>query len=292
MLDEARYVLCGGMESMSQTPYAIRGIRGTPLKFGPGVMLEDVLFQSLRHPLIDMFMAQTAEKLARKYDITRQECDEFAYLSQMRAKKAIERGLFEEEKVEVEIVDRKGRKIVVKDDDHLRPDTTLEGLSKLRPAFSKDGLVTAGNASGIVDGACAVVITSEQEAERANLEPIGRLVSWGIVGVDPTIMGIGPAPAIRLALKKAGLRFEDIDLFEINEAFAPQYLAVERELSLPREKTNINGGAIALGHPLGATGAILTLKVLLELRRQKKKYGISSMCIGGGQGIALIVEAL
>ncbi|MFQ6091338.1 MAG: thiolase family protein [bacterium] len=292
LLDEADFVLAGGMESMSQTPYAVRGIRGTPIRFGPGVMLEDVLFQSLNHPLIGMFMAQTAEKLARRYGITREDSDRFAYESQMRAKVALEKKLFEEERVAVEVVDRKGNVTVVNEDDHCRPDTTLEALAKLRPAFGRDGLVTAGNASGIVDGGAAVVVTTMEKAEEHGLTPLARLVSWGIAGVDPTIMGIGPAPASRKALEKAGLTQDDIDLWEINEAFAPQYLAVEKELELDRSKVNVNGGAIALGHPLGATGCILTLKLIMELHRRKGRYGISTMCIGGGQGIALLVEAL
>lgn len=292
LLGESDFVLAGGMESMSQTPYAIRGLRGTPLKFGPGIMLEDVLYQSLRHPLVNLFMAQTAEKLGRKYGITRKESDEYAYLSQMRAKSAIEKGLFEDEKIAVEVRDSKGNVMVVKEDDHIRPDTTLEALSKLKPAFSPDGIVTAGNASGIVDGAAAVVMTTKEKVEEFRLKPKAKLISWGIAGCDPTIMGIGPVPSTRIALEKAKLKLEDIDLIEVNEAFAPQYLAVEKELGLNREKTNVNGGAIALGHPLGATGAILTLKLIYELIRRKKRLGISTMCIGGGQGICLIVEAI
>ena len=292
LLEEAEFVLAGGMESMSLTPYAVRGIRGTPMRFGPGVLLEDVLFQSLNHPLIGMFMAQTAEKLARKYGVTREESDQFAFESQMRGKVAIEKNLFEEEKVPVEIVDRKGNVTVVNEDDHCRPDTTLEGLAKLRPAFGRGGLVTAGNASGIVDGGAAVVVTTMEKAKERNLTPLARLVSWGIAAVDPTIMGIGPAPASRKALEKVDLTIDDIDLWEINEAFAPQYVAVERELELDRNKVNVNGGAIALGHPLGATGCILTFKLIKELHRRKARYGISTMCIGGGQGIALLVERL
>ena len=292
LLDEADFVLAGGMESMSQTPYAVRGIRGTPMRFGPGVLLEDVLFQSLNHPLIGMFMAQTAEKLARRYGVTREESDQCAYESQMRAKAAIEKGLFEEEKVPVEITDRKGNVTVVNEDDHCRPDTTLGALAKLRPAFGRDGMVTAGNASGIVDGGAAVVVTTMEKAKEHNLSPLARIVSWGIAGVDPTVMGLGPAPASRKALEKANLTMDDIDLWEVNEAFAPQYVAVEKELGLERSRVNVNGGAIALGHPLGATGCILTLKLIMEMRRRKARYGISTMCIGGGQGIALLVEAV
>jgi len=292
LLGEHEAVLCGGMESMSQTPYTIHGMRGTPMKFGPGVMLEDVLFASLEHPFIKMYMANTAEKAARMYGVTRQECDEFAYLSQKRAADAIAAGKFDEEKVAVEVVDRKGNIAKVWDDDHCRPDTTLEALAKLRPAFGRDGLVTAGNASGIVDGGAAVVLTTAKVAQREGLKPIARLVDWGIAALDPTIMAMGPLPATDALLKKTGKKLKDIDLVEINEAFAPQYCACEKAMGLDREKTNVNGGAIALGHPLGATGTILTAKVIFELRRRKKKLGLSTMCIGGGQGISLMVEAL
>ncbi len=292
LLGEHEAVLCGGMESMSQTPYAIQGLRGTPPRFGPGVMLEDVLFASLEHPYIKMFMANTAEKAARMYGVTRLECDEFAYLSQKRGAEAISKGYFDDEKVAVEITDRKGNVTKVWDDDHCRPDTTLEGLQKLRAAFGRNGLVTAGNASGIVDGGAAVVLTTAKVAEREGLTPIARLENWGIAALDPTIMAMGPKPSTEAVLEKTGKKLDDIDLVEINEAFAPQYVACERAMGLNRDKTNVNGGAIALGHPLGATGTILTLKLIYELRRQGKKWGISTMCIGGGQGIALMVEAL
>jgi acetyl-CoA acetyltransferase family protein len=177
-------------------------------------------------------------------------------------------------------------------DDHLRPETTMEGLAKLKPAFGKNGTVTAGNASGIVDGGAAVVVMSLEDAQKRGLKPLGRIVSWGITGVDPKIMGRGPVPASRIALEKAGLKLDDMDLIEVNEAFAAQYLAVEKELGLNREKVNVNGGAIALGHPLGATGTRLVITLLYELRRRKKKYGLATACIGGGQGIAMIVESL
>jgi acetyl-CoA acyltransferase 2 len=292
LLGEAEAVLCGGMESMSQTPYAVRGLRGTAPRFGPGIMLEDVLFASLEHPYIKMFMAHTAEKAARMYGVTRQECDEFAYLSQKRAATAIANGLFDEEKVAIEQVDKKGKVTKIWDDDHCRADTTLEALSSLRAAFGRDGLVTAGNASGIVDGGAAVVVTTAKVAQREGLKPIARLVDWGIAALDPTIMALGPKPATEILLKKTGKKLGDIDLIEINEAFAPQYCACEKAMGLNRDVTNVNGGAIALGHPLGATGTILTLKVIHELRRRNKKWGISTMCIGGGQGIALMVETL
>jgi acetyl-CoA acetyltransferase family protein len=226
----------------------------------------------------------------RKHDITREAQDAFALQSQQRAAAAWEAGRFDTEVVPVEIKTRKGVTQFERDD-HLRPDTTLEGLAKLRPAFSKDGFVTAGNASGIVDGAACVIIADAETAKKIEAKPLGRIVSWGIAGVPPEIMGIGPVSASQKALAVAGLKLEDIDLVEVNEAFAGQYLAVEKELGLDRERTNVNGGAIALGHPLGASGTRLVLTVLHELRRRGKKYGLATACIGGGQGIAMIVEA-
>jgi acetyl-CoA acetyltransferase family protein len=287
-LGEASAVLAGGMESMSQAPHVIRGARWG-LKLGEG-KLEDSLMASLMDSYCGYYMAQTAENLARKMDISREEQDEFALVSQKRAADAWQAGRFQEEVVPVEIKTRKGVTLFERDD-HLRPDTTLDGLAKLRPAFSKDGFVTAGNASGIVDGAAAVVIADQETAQRIEAKPLGRVVSWGIAGVPPEIMGIGPVPASQKALAAAGLKLEDIDLVEVNEAFAGQYLAVERDLGLDRERTNVNGGAIALGHPLGASGTRLVLTVLLELRRRGKRYGLATACIGGGQGIAIIIEA-
>ncbi len=287
-LGEASTVLAGGMESMSQAPHVIRGARWG-LRLGEG-KLEDSLMVSLMDSYCGYYMAQTAENLARKYDITREEQDEFALTSQKRAAAAWEAGRFNDEIIPVEIKGKKGVTLFERDD-HLRPDTTMEGLAKLKPAFSKDGFVTAGNASGIVDGAACVVIADEETARKTESRPLGRIVSWAVAGVPPEIMGIGPVPASQQALAKAGLTLNDIDLIEVNEAFAGQYLAVERELGLDREKTNVNGGAIALGHPLGASGTRLVLTVLLELRRRGKKYGLATACIGGGQGIAMIVEA-
>lgn len=287
-LGEAGTVLAGGMESMSQAPHVIRGARWG-FKLGEG-QLEDSLMVALLDTHCGYYMAQTAENLARKHDITRESQDEYALSSQKRAAAAVEAGRLSEEIVPVEIKGRKGTTLFDRDD-HLRPDTTLEGLAKLRPAFSKDGFVTAGNASGIVDGAAAVVIGDEETARRLEAQPLGRIVSWGIAGVPPEIMGIGPVPASQKALASAGLGIEDIDLVEVNEAFAGQYLAVEKELGLDRERTNVNGGAIALGHPLAASGTRLVLTVLLELKRRGKKYGLATACIGGGQGIAMIVEA-
>jgi len=287
-LGEAGTVLAGGMESMSQAPHVIRGARWG-LKLGEG-QLEDSLMIALLDTHCGYYMAQTAENLARKHDISREAQDEYALSSQKRAAAALEAGRLSDEIIPVEIKGRKGTTLFERDD-HLRPETTLEGLAKLRPAFSKDGLVTAGNASGIVDGAAAVVISDEETARRLEARPLGRIVSWGIAGVPPEIMGIGPVPASRKALAAAGLKIDDIDLVEVNEAFAGQYLAVEKELGLDRERTNVNGGAIALGHPLAASGTRLVLTVLLELRRRGKKYGLATACIGGGQGIAMIVEA-
>jgi acetyl-CoA acyltransferase 2 len=286
---EARAVLAGGMESMSQAPFVIRGAR-EGLRLGTG-RLEDSLMAALLDSHCNLYMANTADKLAEKYGITREESDAYALRSQRAADAAYKGSRIQEEIVPVEITTKKGTTLF-SEDDHRRPETTLEGLAKLRPAFGKDGIVTAGNASGIVDGAAALVVATEGFAEENKIDPLGRVVSWAYTGVPPQIMGIGPVPATREALKKAELTLDDIDLIEVNEAFAPQYLAVEKELGLDRDKTNVNGGAIALGHPLGATGTRLLLTLLMELRRRKARYGLATACIGGGQGIAMIVEAL
>jgi acetyl-CoA acetyltransferase family protein len=291
-LGEAEIVLTGGMESMSQAPHVIRGLR-TGLRLGQG-KLEDYLYEALLDPYCGLFMAQTAEKCAGKYGITREQQDCFALRSQQAAARAWDEGRFTEEVVPVEIKTRKGVTVVDRDD-HLRPETTLEGLAKLPTAFSKDkdgGTVTAGNASGIVDGGAALILASQRAVTEKHLTPLARLVSWASVGVDPSIMGMGPAPATRKALERAGLALTDIDLVEVNEAFAGQYLAVEKELGLDRDRVNVNGGAIALGHPLGMSGTRLLLTVTHELRRRGKKYGLATACIGGGQGIAAIVEAI
>jgi acetyl-CoA acetyltransferase family protein len=286
-LGEAQTALVGGIESMSQAPHVIRGAR-SGFALGEG-KLEDSLMVALLDTYCNTPMAGTAENLARKFEISREEQDAYALRSQKEAKRAQDAGFFAEEIVPVEIKSRKGSSIFDQDD-HLRPDTTLEGLAKLRPAFAKDGFVTAGNASGIVDGAAALVIAGEDYVRQKNLKPMGRIVSWAYVGVEPEIMGIGPVPASLKALEKAGLTLDDMDLIEVNEAFAAQYLAVESELGLDRSKTNVNGGAIALGHPLGATGTRLVLTVLHELRRREGRYALATACIGGGQGIAMIVE--
>jgi acetyl-CoA acyltransferase 2 len=286
-LGEAQTCLVGGMESMSQAPHVIRGAR-SGFALGQG-KLEDSLMVALLDTYCNTPMAGTAENLARKFEISRADQDKYALRSQQEAKRAKDAGIFAEEIVAVDVKTRKGTTQVT-DDDHPRPETTVEGLAKLKPAFAQDGFVTAGNASGIVDGAAALVIAGEEFVKQKDLKPMGRIVSWAYAGVEPELMGIGPVPATRMALERAGLSLSDIDLIEVNEAFAAQYLAVERELGLDRSRTNVNGGAIALGHPLGATGTRLVLTVLHELHRRGKRYGLATACIGGGQGIAMIVE--
>jgi acetyl-CoA acetyltransferase family protein len=291
-LGEAATVLAGGMESMSQAPHVIHGLRWG-LGLGEGKM-EDSLMVALLDTYCGLYMANTAELYAQQQSITRELMDEFSLQSQQKAGAAQKACRLAEEITPVALKNRKGEPTgeLFEKDDHLRPETTMEGLAKLKPAFGKNGMVTAGNASGIVDGGAAVVMTTLAQAEKRGLKPMGRIVSWGIAGVDPKIMGSGPVPSSRLALKKAGLKLEDMDLIEVNEAFAGQYLAVEKELGLDRSKVNVNGGAIALGHPLGATGTRLVITLLHELRRRKARYGLATACIGGGQGIAMIVENL
>jgi acetyl-CoA acyltransferase 2 len=286
-LGEAQTALVGGMESMSQAPHVIRGAR-SGFALGQG-QLEDSLMVALLDTYCNTPMAGTAENLARKFEISREEQDKYAWRSQQEAKRAQDACYFSAEIVPVEVKTRKSS-VFFDADDHLRPETTLEGLAKLRPAFAKDGFVTAGNASGIVDGAAALVICGEEYLKRSDAKAMGRIVSWAYAGVEPEIMGIGPVPATRQALEKAGLKLSDIDLVEVNEAFAAQYLAVEKELGLDRSRTNVNGGAIALGHPLGATGTRLVLTILHELQRRGGRYGLATACIGGGQGVAMIVE--
>src|SRR5690349_7437601 len=288
-LGEARSCLVGGMESMSQAPHVIRGAR-SGFALGQG-KLEDSLMVALLDTYCNTPMAGTAENLARKFEISREEQDAYALRSQQEAKRALDAGYLAEEIVAVEVTTRKGVN-VVDHDDHMRPETTLEGLAKLKPAFAKDGYVTAGNASGIVDSAAALVIADEEFVKQNALSPLGRIVAWAYAAVEPEIMGIGPVPATRAVLKKADLTLNDIDLIEVNEAFAAQYLAVEKDLGLDRSRTNVNGGAIALGHPLGATGTRLVLTILNELHRRRGRYGLATACIGGGQGIAMIVERL
>ncbi|HKF45601.1 MAG TPA: thiolase family protein [Thermoanaerobaculia bacterium] len=288
LLGEASTVLAGGMENMSQAPHVIRGAR-KGLRLGQG-KLEDSLMVALLDTYAGLYMAQTSDRVAAKYGITRQEQDAYALSSQKRAAAAWAACRLSEEVVPVEI--KAGRKTIrIEKDDHLRPDTTLEGLAALPPSFGEGGMVTAGNASGIVDAAAAVVVASAEKADQLGRKPLGRLVASAVVGCEPELMGLGPAPAARAALERAGLRKEEIDLWEINEAFAGQILGVIRELGLDTEKLNVNGGAIALGHPLAATGTRCTLTLLKELRRRGARYGLAGACIGGGQGIAVVVEA-
>lgn len=292
VLGEANVCLTGGTESMSQAPHVVRGARWGRLRLGPaGEQFEDLLWQALLDTNCDLTMAQTAEELADRYGVAREEADEVAYRSQQRAKAAWDEGRFDAEIAPVTVKTRKGEAEYAADE-HMRPDTTMETLGKLRPYFRKDGLVTAGNASGIGDGAASAVLAGSDWAEANGLKPIGRIVSWGFVGVEPKVMGIGPAPAARLALEKAALTLDDMDLVEVNEAFAPQYKSVEKELGLDPDKTNVNGGAIAITHPLAASGARITIHLVHELRRRGGRFGLGSACIGGGQGGAVIVEAL
>ncbi len=286
-LGEADTVLAGGMENLSQAPHVIRGLR-SGLRMGHGE-LEDLLFASLKDSFCGLFMAQTAEKLARERGIAREEQDEYAFRSMREARRALDSGLLAEEIAPVTVPSRRGD-VEVRDDDHLFAEPSLEVMGKLPPAFGRDGMVTAGNASGIVDGAAAVVVTSPEKARAEGRKALAEILDWAVVGVDPSIMGIGPVPAIRQAVSRAGLALEDIDLFEINEAFAAQYLAVEKELGLQRERVNVNGGAIAIGHPLGATGTRLVLTLALQMKRSGKKHGVASACIGGGQGIAIVLR--
>jgi acetyl-CoA acetyltransferase family protein len=291
VLGESEVVLAGGTESMSQAPHVVRGARWG-LRLGPAAPLEDSLWEALRDPSCGLSMAETAENLATKYRISRQAVDCYAARSQACAAEGWHAGAFAEEVVPVSIQNRKTKQTDEwMADEHMRPGTTPEALAKLPPYFKKDGVVTAGNASGICDGAAALVLASGRFAQERGLRPLGRLLSWASVGVDPNIMGIGPAPASRKALDRAGLKLGDMDLVEVNEAFAAQYLAVEQELGLDRERTNVDGGAIAIGHPLGASGARITLHLLYALRRRGGRYGLGTACIGGGQGAAVIVEA-
>jgi acetyl-CoA acetyltransferase family protein len=288
-LDEADVVLTGGTESMSQAPHVIRGLR-SGLRLGQG-QLEDTLWSALLDTHCGCTMAGTAENCAAKYNVSREEQDRYAIRSQQLADAAWKAGRFKEEVVAVEITSRKGIELFAQDD-HIRPDSTLEGLAKLPSAFSKNGCVTAGNASGIVDGGAALLLASGKAVRTNGLTPIARLTHWATVGVDPALMGMGPVPATRMALDKAGLTLKDLDLIEVNEAFAAQYLSVEKELGLDRDRVNVNGGAIALGHPLGMTGTRLLLTLVLELRRRGLHRGLATACIGGGQGIAAIVETV
>jgi len=288
LLGEAKTVLAGGMENMSQAPYVLYGGR-TGFPFGTAPQMQDLLFASLMDPVAGLYMAQTAENLARRLSISREEQDVYALRSHQLGAAAVKEGRFAEEIAPVTVKGRKGDEVVATDD-HIKPDTTLEALSKLRAAFGKDGTVTAGNASGIVDGAAAVVLTTSERAKADKLDVFGVIRAWGMAGVDPKEMGIGPVPAIRNCIARAGIKLDQVDFVEINEAFSAQYLACEKELGLDRDRCNVNGGAISLGHPLGATGTRLVLTLMYQLRRSKKRFGIASACIGGGQGIAVLIE--
>lgn len=291
LLGDSRACLVGGAESMSQAPHVAHIRWGTTL--GKPPQLEDTLWAALTDSYVGLPMAETAENLAVQYKLDRGCVDEFALRSQQLARDAWAAGAFDAEIVGIPVRNPKTRQTeTFSRDEHMRPESTLEGLTKLKPAFREGGVVTAGNASGIGDGAGALIVSSASFASERGLKPIGRLVSWGIAGVDPKIMGIGPVPASRKALARAGLTLNDMHLIEVNEAFAAQTCAVERELDIPREKLNRQGGAIALSHPLAASGARITAHLLHMLRAEGKRYGLGSACIGGGQGIALIVEAI
>ncbi len=288
---EAEVCLVGGAESMSQAPHAVRGIRwGVPL--GKSPLLEDTLMEGLKDSHAGVSMADTGENLAELYQVDRLAADEMALRSQTLARDAWASGIYENEVIPVPVRNPKTKQVEdFRRDEHMRPESTAEGLAKLRTVFRENGVVTAGNASGIGDGAAAMVITSAEFAQQKGLRPLGRLVSWGLAGVDPKIMGIGPVPASRAALKRAGMSLDEMDMVEVNEAFAPQTCAVERELRIPREKLNIHGGAIALSHPLAASGARITVHLLHALRASGKRYGLGTACIGGGQGIAVVIES-
>ena len=287
ILGETDFVIAGGMENMSQAPYVLRGVReGFRMGDRP---LEDWLVTNLFDSYCGLNMAQTADKLAGMYNVTREDADQLAYESHMKAARATAEGRFKEEIIPVQVKTKKGPRLFDADD-HIKSDTTLEMLSKIPPAFGKDSLATGGNASGIVDGAGCVLVAELGRAKELGLEVVAKVADWAVVGVDPTIMGIGAAVSINKVLQKAGLKIDDIDLFEINEAFGAQVVAVERELKLDRSKLNVNGGAIALGHPLGMSGVRLTYTLALELQKRNKHYGIASACTGGGQGVAVLLE--
>lgn len=290
LMGEANAILAAGSENMSQAPHSIFGLRDGQ-KFGRPPKMVDTLWESLTDSYSNTPMAVTAENLAEKYGISREDSDAFGLRSQKKWAAAQEGGFFADELAPVTIETRRGSKTIDKDE-HPRLETTMEGLAKLKPVFKKDGVVTAGNASGICDGAAALIVVDGEWAKTRGLTPLAKIVQWGVAGVEPTLMGIGPAPAIRIALERAGLGIGDIDLFDVNEAFAPQFLAVQKELGLPEEKTNVNGGAIALGHPLGATGARITTNLVYTARKMGKSLSVGSACIGGGQGIAIVLESM
>ena len=288
-LGNADCIIAGGMENMSQAPYLLKDYRWGN-KMGNTEVVDEMVFDGLWDIFNKYHMGITAENIAERYRITREEQDDFAYNSQMKALKAIKEGKFEEEIVSVEVHQKKGDTIEVRKDEYPRSDTTKEKLASLKPAFKKDGTVTAGNASGINDNAAAVLVVSDDFIKKHNIKPMAKIISHGSRGVDPSIMGIGPVPSVKEALKKANLNTDDIGLFEVNEAFAVQSIAVANELNLNMTIVNVNGGAIALGHPIGASGARILVTLLYEMIRRDEKYGLATLCIGGGMGEALIVE--
>jgi acetyl-CoA C-acetyltransferase len=289
LLGENKIVLVGGIENMTQIPYFLDGARWG-YRLGDGVLIDGMYRDGLFCPLADMIMGETAEILAEKYNISREEQDEYAYESQMKAKKAMEQGKFDEEIVPVKIKDRKGNETLVTTDEHPRQDTTLEKLSKLPPVFKEGGTVTAGNSSGLTDGAAALVLTTSEHAKVLGLEPMAEIVSVTSAGVEPKEMGIGPVPSTLKMLKINNLDLNDIDIIEINEAFAAQVLAVERELKWDTQKRNVRGGAIALGHPIGCTGAKITVTLLHNLKQENKELGLATLCVSGGLGMSLLVK--
>ncbi|MFN3454532.1 MAG: acetyl-CoA C-acetyltransferase [Pseudobdellovibrio sp.] len=290
LTNQAQCILAGGVEQMSQIPYVARKVRFDGMRMG-NFELEDYMTSALTDAYAGIPMAITAENLGEMYGITRAQCDEYSILTQAKCKKAFDAGYFKDEITPYKITTKKGEVIVDKDE-HPKPDATLEKISAMKALFKKDGLVTAATASGVVDGAACSLIASESFVKEHGLKPLARVVSWASVGCDPKIMGIGPAPASRKALERAGLALDQMDLVEVNEAFAAQYLSVEKELKLNREKTNVNGGAIAVGHPLGASGTRIMNLLAYELKRRSGKYALGTACIGGGQGIAMVIESV
>ncbi|GGJ96369.1 acetyl-CoA acetyltransferase [Lentibacillus kapialis] len=289
MLGEQDVVVCGGMENMSQAPYILKGAR-EGYRMGHQTVVDSMIHDGLWDAFNDYHMGITAENVSQSHELSREELDEFAAESQRKAAEAIETGRFKDEIIAVSVPQRKGEPILFDQDEGVKPNSSKEKLGKLRPAFQKDGMVTAGNSSGINDGAAALVILSKQKAQELKIEPLATIRSNASAGVDPSLMGLGPIPATKQALEKAGISMGDISLIEANEAFAAQSLAVRKELNIDDKILNVNGGAIALGHPIGASGTRILVTLLHELKRRDERYGLATLCIGGGQGVATIVE--